>query len=924
MRTTLSDGGYLEHSWTQSSSGASGYILGVRYNAAGQQTARTDPISSTTADYQVIALDNGGFVVGTNYAVRYGYDIALYVFDASTRMSYPSADPSGTAASATSWQIMAGDSGFAFTWLNTGGRTGGYSYDGGFAIYDNAGQMLSKEILTAQPSIALTAEGDYRFSWLDGPDAHPLVVDSESPRDYPPAPTPAGLQLIDDQGAKTGLISAGEVTDDRTPGFRIPVTEQGWVAVSLEGSNNAPNRFVHITTEDVVRGYKDLSFSDAWPNQTYDYGGVRATARFLSADGIPGDSASFTFGLDFHAPNAPAITRVADDAGAQQGDVPAGGSTDDTTPTFQVSLAGTTAQAGDTVELQNGGAPVSSVPISAADVQQGSISVTPTLAGGSHNIAAYIRDAAGNLSPGSSPFAFTIQASGSTPTLSLAGTVSAAEGQSGLTPFTFTVTRSGDLSGTSEASFFVWHESTTAADIGSVSSNRVVFEPGAASKSIVVQVAGDTAVETDEVFHVQLYDPQGATLAANDARGVITNDDSASTGGRVIDSPGPGSTLQGGSGNDTLNASQGADVLTGGGGGDVFAYKALPWNAGRVTDFAVGSDRLDLSAIFQATGYTGSDPVADGRMRFDSDGAGGTRVYFDRDAPNAGDWPFLITTLQGVSPAGLTWAQLSGNAPSGPTAVSDSDTVVRGSSTPATGNVITDASPGDQGDGDDGADRAGSGGPLSVSGIRITQVGDYEPDSAGNFVQGGRFGTVTINVDGSYSYTLSSNPEPGVTDVFGYQVRDAAGNIATASLSIEVLPAGPSGGQVLTWRQHGDTLSGGAGNDTLNASQGPDQLTGGGGGDVFAWAQLPWNAGHVTDFTPGADKLDLRALFQASGYAGSNPVADGRLDFRADGQGNTQVYFDRDAPGGGDWPFLITTLDRVQPSQIGAGDWLFQ
>ena len=61
-----------------------------------------------------------------------------------------------------------------------------------------------------------------------------------------------------------------------------------------------------------------------------------------------------------------------------------------------------------------------------------------------------------------------------------------------------------------------------------------------------------------------------------------------------------------------------------------------------------------------------------------------------------------------------------------------------------------------------------------------------------------------------------------------------------------------------------------------------------------------------------------------TGYAGSNPIGDGRLEFRADGAGNTQVYFDRDAPGAGDWPFLITTLDDVTPAEIGAGDWLFR
>jgi Ca2+-binding RTX toxin-like protein len=120
------------------------------------------------------------------------------------------------------------------------------------------------------------------------------------------------------------------------------------------------------------------------------------------------------------------------------------------------------------------------------------------------------------------------------------------------------------------------------------------------------------------------------------------------------------------------------------------------------------------------------------------------------------------------------------------------------------------------------------------------------------------------------------------------------------------------------------SLVGGAGNDTLSAAHQADVLTGNGGADAFVFTQFPWNAGHVTDFNPGVDHLDLRSLFAASGYYGSNPIADGRLEFRSDGAGSTQVYVDKDSAGSGEWPITITTLDGVSPSQIGSGDWLFQ
>jgi len=81
----------------------------------------------------------------------------------------------------------------------------------------------------------------------------------------------------------------------------------------------------------------------------------------------------------------------------------------------------------------------------------------------------------------------------------------------------------------------------------------------------------------------------------------------------------------------------------------------------------------------------------------------------------------------------------------------------------------------------------------------------------------------------------------------------------------------------------------------------------------------------VTDFEPGTDVLDLRPLFEAAGYHGSDPVADGYLSLLDDGAGGARVYFDPDAPDSGTaWPYLITTLDKVSPASLQpAHDWLF-
>jgi serralysin len=68
----------------------------------------------------------------------------------------------------------------------------------------------------------------------------------------------------------------------------------------------------------------------------------------------------------------------------------------------------------------------------------------------------------------------------------------------------------------------------------------------------------------------------------------------------------------------------------------------------------------------------------------------------------------------------------------------------------------------------------------------------------------------------------------------------------------------------------------------------------------------------------------LRPLFDANGYEGVDPVADGYLRFESDGTGGTKVMFDPDGPATGNrWPFLIVTLDHVQPSGVHTGDWLY-
>ncbi|MBT9463109.1 ExeM/NucH family extracellular endonuclease [Hydrogenophaga sp.] len=109
-------------------------------------------------------------------------------------------------------------------------------------------------------------------------------------------------------------------------------------------------------------------------------------------------------------------------------------------------------------------------------------------------------------------------------------------------------------------------------------------------------------------------------------------------------------TLVGTAGDDHITGGAGADVITGNAGADTFIYTSTRDAADRITDFAPATDRIDISALLQGIGYTGSNAIADGIVRL-VDSAAGLVVQIDTDG-NAG--PAVsrpLVTLSNVSAA---------------------------------------------------------------------------------------------------------------------------------------------------------------------------------------------------------------------------------------------------------------------------------
>jgi Ca2+-binding RTX toxin-like protein len=269
-------------------------------------------------------------------------------------------------------------------------------------------------------------------------------------------------------------------------------------------------------------------------------------------------------------------------------------------------------------------------------------------------------------------------------------------------------------------------------------------------------VAGNNdTIETAAANYTLPLGPHDVILIGATAQTVTANDL-----GDTITSNDYGSTVIGGSGNDTLIAGPGADMLTGGGAADTFVFGALPWNAGQITDFVPGTDKIDLSALLTSAGYSGTDPVADGYVAILADGQGDTRLYFDPHNP-ADPWPTLITTLDHVAPTGLTAANVLGDPASSDSA-------------------------GSTGGGSTGGGSTGGGSPSSVA-----------TSDANNYVVPA--GVTDVVLAGTAAQTVTANNlgDTIVSNYYGSTIIGGSGN--------DTLIAGPGA----------DMLTGSGGNDAF-------------------------------------------------------------------------------------------------------------
>jgi hypothetical protein len=110
------------------------------------------------------------------------------------------------------------------------------------------------------------------------------------------------------------------------------------------------------------------------------------------------------------------------------------------------------------------------------------------------------------------------------PSISLAG-VSLTEGNSGTKQFGFVATLSNPSSQTITVSAATAAGTATAGSDYTTTSGTLTFSPGLTQQTFNVPVSGDTVLEGDEMFVVNLSSPTNATIAQGQAAGTILNDE---------------------------------------------------------------------------------------------------------------------------------------------------------------------------------------------------------------------------------------------------------------------------------------------------------------------------------------------------------------------------------------------------------------
>ncbi|MFM9964056.1 MAG: beta strand repeat-containing protein [Planctomycetaceae bacterium] len=368
----------------------------------------------------------------------------------------------------------------------------------------------------------------------------------------------------------------------------------------------------------------------------------------------------------------------------------------------------------------------------------------------------------------------------------------------------------------------------------------VTFAPGQTTRTIIVQVANDLVIETDEAFFLRLSSPVGADLGDGLAVAFITDNDvdrSADTliggdgndrliggagnnlitgdaGDDIVDAGDGNDSVLGGAGNDslfgnagddTLNGQGGSDSLDGGLGNDTIVWEGLSSGDDQLSDVA-GDNTLRVNGNNLANSFVVSQSVDDRLVVSEGSKSVTVGSTFNQIIVSGGSGNDTITVQSLLDVQGAALSILGGNG---------NDTLTAAGA--LLGNVRLLLS--------------GEAGNDTLVG---SEDGDTLSGDAGNDVLNGGGGDDTLGGgDGKDNLYGQSGNDSLSGNVGDDTLRGNDGNDTLDGGDDFDLLFGNAGNDSLRGGAGDDTLDGSIGNDTLGGGIGLDSLTGGDGNDLL-------------------------------------------------------------------------------------------
>jgi len=443
------------------------------------------------------------------------------------------------------------------------------------------------------------------------------------------------------------------------------------------------------------------------------------------------------------------------------------------------------------------------------------------------------------------------------------------ESNSGMTNATFTVALSNPSYQTITVKYATANGTAIAGSDYNSRSGILTFAPGQTTQSFNISLLGDTNIEPLETFFVNFTNPTNATLGSTSITGFIKNDDTQGSINYNIFAK-------------TSSVIEGAFPKTTPISFVITRDNFLGTTSSVAYNFSTSTAAQNFD--FNVVGVTGTNVTSSsGRITFATGASLATlTLNIIGDSTFETDEPLIVTLTRPDTPsttitnANATTIVL--NDEPLPSVKVNALNLVEGNSGTTMANFVV---------------YLNYTSPQVITVDFTTAEGtakagiDYtETSGTITFSPKQNYRTIAVPVLGD---TLYENNETFTFNLSNPTNSTIGTSIASATITNDDLTlVGTSGADTLTAYNENNTLIGNGGADILTSGSGYDQ---------YVYNSLSDRGDTITDFRVGQDKINLNALLTSIGYAGSNPITDGYVQFVATTSGGvsaTNILIDID------------------------------